>query len=551
VESSAFLEELDLLAEEYPIDFYTESSPLLQDQDASQPPTENVLFQRFLRNTVKHCHMTELRHTKYYIKECPTSYLRWHYTDARTFTHAIEGYLYNPLLYVLDHIKDTFLKNRKKASKGTIEYIGIGAMRRERGLHTLFYDEGMYRMGKKFMVKQLELLGNFREENYTSEPVAKVICHVFDVFQHSQEFLRDPLGGDIPDHAMSRLLRAHLDSRAPHLALYWESIYHLIWSVFTATSEYRPKTFKAKQELDAFLLGVADVILATTSLIHQQVSNYFILLEQASKEVRSVIAKQYRKQGEHRVLLGGFSEWVVLYCKDLFRHPQYLSPFISLYSIQTFHPTEPLYPFLVELLSFHYRKPTAAPFPPVVPLRPGAPAFTDQGYGKALIFTMASLLYLAVVHLEKSSLDLYLLLRMLKTPGKGRYREEGVSGLLAITFLGHAHNQHLRDILVAEPFSYEERASVIHTGLGKGAATSRCITLPRPISLRKDLEGLVASMNQWPNQRERYQRRILEENRIRGKRRATKKANHAGNGTRRANRSMSAVNENNNSFYGS
>ena len=96
-----FLKELDKLAADYPVDFYTEFSK----DFAYHHNDKNILFGRFLQQTTKGCHMKALRPRLQYESQCPTKYIRWHYADPRFMNNTMERYLYSPILDAFD--KDT------------------------------------------------------------------------------------------------------------------------------------------------------------------------------------------------------------------------------------------------------------------------------------------------------------------------------------------------------------------------------------------------------------------------------------------------------------
>lgn len=95
----AFLKELDQLAVEYPVDFYTEFSSSFPDV----PNPKNILFRRFLQDTTAACHQKTMRNRPRYIEECPTKHIRWHYADPRYMNHAAERYLTSPVVAAYHH----------------------------------------------------------------------------------------------------------------------------------------------------------------------------------------------------------------------------------------------------------------------------------------------------------------------------------------------------------------------------------------------------------------------------------------------------------------
>jgi len=105
----AFLKELDQLAADYPVDFYTESRPSMADPTDTSTDSpdnqKNILFQRFLRNTTLPCHDKSLRSQKAYETACPTKHIRWHYSDPRFMENLVEHYMFNPLETMFIHAR--------------------------------------------------------------------------------------------------------------------------------------------------------------------------------------------------------------------------------------------------------------------------------------------------------------------------------------------------------------------------------------------------------------------------------------------------------------
>ncbi len=84
-----FLKGWDQIAAEYPVDFFTEySTGHLEGQE------KNVLFRRFLHDTVRHCHKKGLRSKVEYTTDCPTTHIRWHYSDPRFEKNLVEHYIF-------------------------------------------------------------------------------------------------------------------------------------------------------------------------------------------------------------------------------------------------------------------------------------------------------------------------------------------------------------------------------------------------------------------------------------------------------------------------
>jgi hypothetical protein len=89
---TTLLKEFDRLAAHYPVDFYTEYAPVFP-----KGQNKNILFRRFLHDTVKGCHNRSLRSLKAYESQCPTTSIRWHYSDVRFMEDKMEYYMLTPL----------------------------------------------------------------------------------------------------------------------------------------------------------------------------------------------------------------------------------------------------------------------------------------------------------------------------------------------------------------------------------------------------------------------------------------------------------------------
>ena len=104
-----FLENIDKLAEEYPIDFFTESNPI------TRPPLDQGFLFGKLMNTTRKCHQAKDRSTREYSRFCPTRNVRWHYVDSRFFG-KVEQNLIGAMFYLLDNpnAKAEYLYNQER-----------------------------------------------------------------------------------------------------------------------------------------------------------------------------------------------------------------------------------------------------------------------------------------------------------------------------------------------------------------------------------------------------------------------------------------------------
>lgn len=168
----AFLKELDLLATDYPVDFYTESSV---DFPRSSAGNKNILFERFFHETVKDCHDRPLRSKKAYETTCPTKNIRWHYSDVRFTSHTIEHYIFYEFTQKVNRLKISKLINDMHDIKdqSTLLESFIGAI--------LHIHEGLFNIdlspndkeyilqkeGKKLLLKCYLALFQSKDEKHT------------------------------------------------------------------------------------------------------------------------------------------------------------------------------------------------------------------------------------------------------------------------------------------------------------------------------------------------------------------------------------------------
>lgn len=100
-----FLKQLDALAKDYPIDFYTEYARTFDEVESEN----EVLFRRFLQNTTAPCHgRNQTPNNK---ARCPTQHIRWHYADPRWMKDSIEHhllheYIQSPIFHELSNTLD-------------------------------------------------------------------------------------------------------------------------------------------------------------------------------------------------------------------------------------------------------------------------------------------------------------------------------------------------------------------------------------------------------------------------------------------------------------
>jgi hypothetical protein len=520
IESVEFLQALDAIAKDYPIDFYTESTPLLQGK--SENKGAGVLFHRLLQQTVRRCHHVPSR-IQPANDSCPTQHIRWHYADLRTFPHLLEGYLIAPVRLLLE------------ANRIQTRLMSIGMIRTVHpAIGQVLSSSALFQEGQAYGQSLIAAFSGLFMP--LTDEALLILCHLHYGTLASKKKTLDP-APSITSHLTTTIRKRIL----PTLAAYSDLIERMTWTLFGIPSSYKALIVQGKVEkIKRFLETIVDVVCMMVTMIQTQLTAYVQTIMRAGK--KSGLWKQHSKS-----VLPFFrdpGEWVTIFCKDILTHPAMFSAFIHVLFYNSVYEVDGLYRVLGQLLMW---KPAMIPTPVSESMRSDSWMFQDSDPRPVTQKVLTSLFH-AVVWIEKSLLELYLLLRMLKTPGKGQYEEEGVAGSLAIAFLGDLHSQHLRRLLLSPTMGYEETIYL-------PAESGRCLTFPS-LALREELAAHASKQPRWESSRQRHSRRVAEETRRRARNKNRKTNRNRGNNDnnqRWANRfqKMSLRSENDdNAMYG-
>jgi hypothetical protein len=513
IESVELLQQIDKLAEEHPIDFYTESDPAkIYTYPSENQSYQNVLFKRFLRNTVLPCHDTALRSTNKYYNKCPTKYIRWHYTDIRNFSSSIEGYMYAPLVHILEKTLS------ESDQKQDIIYRSLFYIR----LKSLLVRESiknkeLFESAKPFTINLLTRLSQLHDSPARDPLRDTVLQHLFDFFIKLEKNI-PPLTNPIKKSK----IYDDISSYTPR-SEWIDPVYRLTWKLFTHTSRYKPKAFKKIDELTAYVKEIAEVVITLFTWIYDQILYYLDFIAKSDVSLKRAIWKQQMKQIIPS--LQSSNEWANMLSLDLFSNLYYLQKFFQLYYYQSYYPVSSVYTILESMLQWNTPKLKSETDQTILPNDSSLslPPFSSPSH------TICYLLFHCIIYMEKGIVDMYTILRMIKKQGKGTYKEEGVSPSLAIAFFGNAHIHNIRNLLLSV-FHYQDVVTVHEQHMNNHE--NRCISIPY-LPLARDLE----QHERTSENRNRYLRRIKEEN------------------TRRGVRPIPilpppTLNNNNNSFYG-
>lgn len=168
-----YLKELDLLAANYPIDFYTESSG-----DYPRGRNTNILFERFFHRTVKACHDRPLRSKKSYETECPTKNIRWHYADTRFFDNilTIEPYLFRAFMENVTRHAPTSDSTMNSPEEKRKFIISIGKIH-EAFFDNIYEDTEVYKLqaeAQKLLLKMYLILLQSTDPSHAIEEIFTV-----------------------------------------------------------------------------------------------------------------------------------------------------------------------------------------------------------------------------------------------------------------------------------------------------------------------------------------------------------------------------------------
>ncbi len=97
-----WLSTLDKMAEEIPVDFFTETAPWMERRIQRRQGETGFLFGDFFQPAFLDCRDPQKR--KNQSSTCPTTHIRWHNADARFMPFTAEGYIMTPLESVLNEV---------------------------------------------------------------------------------------------------------------------------------------------------------------------------------------------------------------------------------------------------------------------------------------------------------------------------------------------------------------------------------------------------------------------------------------------------------------
>ena len=219
-----FLQELDKLATEYPVDFYTEYTKDMSSISRLNNP-KNTLFHHFLDQATRDCHTKELRSKKNYENRCPTRNIRWHYSDPRFMKNTLErSALEEPTgnLFFMAHTSlaaktfTAFAETKGKRNPTKIELIRKGLHDYANKLHTyVFYTHG--RQGQIALF--LEMVKAMRTKGTLASVLSAFVKGImapdsrsvlYKQIKKCSALLQDP-------HELVTFLSAVLRSNIPHI----------------------------------------------------------------------------------------------------------------------------------------------------------------------------------------------------------------------------------------------------------------------------------------------------------------------------------------------
>lgn len=451
-----FLKEFDKLAQETPVDFYTESS-LHKESYFQSEDRNDILFTDFIEKTVKFCHDTELRTSKEYTEKCPTTFIRWHYGDLRFFSNRIEGMMIHPLYAYLkeieeapyrkvyDTMRSVFVKGQLHRSNPAMYRLALPYNTRLLAhLQKPLYDEKMDESEEENVLRYL-LKTHFDVSISVEEVVDYQAKQNLDGFKESIETLREQF---------KEFISANLD---PYLPLLFYTLKRFL---------------KGKP---SFRIAYIRFYLLACNRAIELTDDYFAFITSFQYEGKSGIYKELEKQSVPE--LQDINVWKRLVIENTIRRYDFIHHFmiLELYRRKKGQLVHRLFNKLTDSL-----------------LQPANHPFVDslhenESFDRIIRLVLSKMV--GILRLFNSSiLDVYTITRMLKTPihmeKKGSIQKETQS-TLSVGFFGDGHTRKMVSMMMAGPFYYDV---VYYQTRRNETEKERCIEIDEFIPLARDVQ---------------------------------------------------------------
>lgn len=479
IHDKEFIKQFDKIAQETPVDFYTESSP---KKETYSKHGADVLFKDFIYKTVAPCHRVSLRTSPSYTTECPTKFIRWHYGDIRTFSTVIEGFMIFPIETYIESI----LASPYRSKYDT--------------MHRVFMKDnrhiGDYTLYKQTLLYNVAFLSDLREPLTTQMPITIQDNNMIRFIKSKHKISIE----DFLHFSDETLHVEYMDMVKEFVKKYAEYITqdmstHMIHITYTLTKRLESSHKIKSRYIPLYLLAIQKVIRMTKS--------YLEYIKEASHEGKSGIYKQL-----HKITVPIFQDmntWIPIIIDNLIRRYELIEQVILLDRYQQENP---------ELFNKLYEK--------VMLCIKDAPnnlsAYSLKEYElnnetNEYIHNVLEAILWCIRYFNSNFLDIYTVMRILKTP-ETKSLEKETQATLVIGFFGDAHIRKILSIFMSSAFQYE---IAYHTSQRDDATAKRCITITQPVPLVDDVRAHHEQRFEENNYEKsnQYYHRLRKEQRVR------------------------------------
>jgi hypothetical protein len=491
-----FIKEFDKIAQNTPVDFYTESS---RSKETYVKKGKNILFKDFINNTVKDCHRVSLRTTAEYTQKCPTKFIRWHYGDLRAFPSAIEGFMLFPIRDYINSISEAPYRTTydwmSRAFRLDIRHVS---------------DTVLYRKTEAY---NLAFLSDLRQPLLEEDPTFTKQDAAMMTFMkrkreypfHSFQEYAETIKNSEFQEAVESIRDKFKDVITSQMDAYMNIIVYTLYQI----NDDRTRKFRNRY-IHFYLLGIRRVI--------EHINTYFNVIEEASKEGLSGIFKQLGKQSAS--LIKSVDKWKELVIENSIRRYDLIDQFILLdrYQAQNTVLFNQLYDKIV----------ICAKDPPDDMSAYSLKQYESNTNSDELIHRILDCLYTLISFFNSNTLDVYTITRMLKTPVRqlpdGTVIKE-TQATLSLGFFGNAHIRKMVSIFLSPLFQYE----LVYYRMPSSTTNKRCLSINMYVPLMDDIEKhhqlRFEGDNNYQKQNE-YYHRLRSEQRSRMSSMKTRKQSH-------------------------
>ncbi len=461
IASPEFLKEMDTLAKDTPVDFFTESS--MSFGHVYDLSGQGVLFDLLINQVVKYCHRVPKRTTDEYSLKCPTSMMRWHYADARVMKQFIESIPMIVYNYLGDITRRSIIDKKVMTFSQYIQqhYPYLDESRREEWSNTYL----------RASLEYFDTVYDFEMPSFPEPPLEYVTDIINGIADMNYERSNLDYATDMEpaDPSFDQILQR----KAPILLPYSAPL-----------SRYANTLYRYRQADDPDLYDViVDYIVHVGNHVVRMVNRLFRLITSATPVLPSGILKQLRK-----IPLPEFQSidfWKDQYIKGIFYDVNYILNLVAFFISEINKST-----FKSDLA--YLRNALSSLSPRIESKHVRISEFIVTKYN---------------IDVSATILDTYTLARLFKEP------TDGVSPTMVFGFFGEYHTMNMVRFL--KEIGYELRSKNFQTDAYQNP-NFRCITIDDYLPLMEDVRQHHELRFQGQNARKnRYTAKLRNEQRLR------------------------------------